>query len=117
MDKYEKSREILKACWEGYKMIGTKKKGDRTVPNCVPVKKSDLEKDEEYAGRMVKSNLYKMIQQCNELYPMFEDNENVEPWVEEKIAVAASMMDSVAHYMEHEAVADGKAPDETGIVQ
>ena len=29
----------LKACWKGYEMIGTKKKGGRTVPNCVPKKK------------------------------------------------------------------------------
>lgn len=72
--------------------------------------------DHEYAGRMVKGNLYKLAETAQKLYPLFQDDENVEPWVEEKIAVAASMMDSVAHYMEHEAVADGKAPDETGIV-
>jgi hypothetical protein len=49
MDKYEKSREILKACWEGYKMIGTKEKGGKTVPNCVPKKKAEelLGKTEE----------------------------------------------------------------------
>ena len=28
----------IKACWKGYEMIGTKKKGGRTVPNCVPKK-------------------------------------------------------------------------------
>jgi hypothetical protein len=49
VDKYEKSREILKACWEGYKMIGTKEKGGKTVPNCVPKKKAEelLGKTEE----------------------------------------------------------------------
>ena len=26
-------------CWKGYEMVGKKKKGGRTVPNCVPVKK------------------------------------------------------------------------------
>ena len=26
-------------CWKGYMMVGTKKKGGRTVPNCVPKKK------------------------------------------------------------------------------
>jgi hypothetical protein len=26
-------------CWEGYKMVGTKMKGHRKVPNCVPVSK------------------------------------------------------------------------------
>jgi hypothetical protein len=25
-----------KACWKSHKMVGTKKKGGRTVPNCVP---------------------------------------------------------------------------------
>jgi hypothetical protein len=25
-----------KACWDSHKMVGTKKKGGRTVPNCVP---------------------------------------------------------------------------------
>jgi|TARA_Y100000361_G_C10980390_1_gene248741 hypothetical protein len=26
-------------CWKGYEMIGMKKKGGRSVPNCVPKKK------------------------------------------------------------------------------
>ena len=30
-------REILEACWTGYRQRGMKKKGDRMVPNCVPV--------------------------------------------------------------------------------
>tara|TARA_Y100000004_G_scaffold173351_1_gene211128 strand:- start:385 stop:513 length:129 start_codon:yes stop_codon:yes gene_type:complete len=25
-------------CWKGYEMVGMKKKGKRTVPNCVPKK-------------------------------------------------------------------------------
>ena len=29
--------EILEACWKGYRQAGMKKKGDRQVPNCVPV--------------------------------------------------------------------------------
>jgi hypothetical protein len=28
-------------CWKGYKMVGTKKKGGKEVPNCVPGKKGD----------------------------------------------------------------------------
>jgi hypothetical protein len=23
-------------CWKGYEMVGAKKKGTKTVPNCVP---------------------------------------------------------------------------------
>ena len=30
-------REILEACWTGYRKQGMKKKGSRMVPNCVPV--------------------------------------------------------------------------------
>ena len=29
-------RDVREACWKGYKQVGTKKKGDRQVPNCVP---------------------------------------------------------------------------------
>lgn len=31
-------------CWEGYEMVGMKKKGGREVPNCVPVKEDLDEK-------------------------------------------------------------------------
>lgn len=35
-------------CWEGYKMIGTKKgKGGKQVPNCVPVKKASIKESEK----------------------------------------------------------------------
>jgi len=37
--KEQKADESLKTdnpCWTGYKPVGTKKKGGKTVPNCVP---------------------------------------------------------------------------------
>ena len=38
MKTFKELREGLeKACWKGYKPIGTKKKNGKTVPNCVPV--------------------------------------------------------------------------------
>ena len=30
------------SCWKGYTAIGVKKKGNRTVPNCVPVKEDGM---------------------------------------------------------------------------
>jgi len=30
------AEEFMEACWKGYKQVGLKKKGTRTVPNCVP---------------------------------------------------------------------------------
>ena len=38
-------REILESCWKGYQQQGMKKKGDRMVPNCVPVSETELEED------------------------------------------------------------------------
>ena len=36
--KFLEEEEILtEKCWDGYKQVGLKKKGDRMVPNCVPV--------------------------------------------------------------------------------
>jgi len=29
---------LKKACWKGYTAVGMKKKGGKTVPNCVPTK-------------------------------------------------------------------------------
>ena len=38
-----------KACWDGYKLQGTKKKGNKTVDNCVPVKE-DMEGMSQKSG-------------------------------------------------------------------
>ena len=38
-----KYREILEKCWQGYVQRGMKPKGNRMVPNCVPVK--EMEED------------------------------------------------------------------------
>ena len=40
-----KYRELLEACWSGYQQRGMKKKGDRTVPNCVKMSEQELEED------------------------------------------------------------------------
>jgi hypothetical protein len=126
---------IEKACWEGYEMVGMKEKKGKQVPNCVPKKKSEpdlaammakteellaqvrLAKEEssEYAGHMVKSNLYKIAKSAQELYELFEDGENVEPWVEEKIAICANNIDTVADYMQYERMRQGRAEDEVGL--
>lgn len=37
MKKFENlCKQILEACWKGYKQVSMKKKGKRKVPNCVP---------------------------------------------------------------------------------
>ena len=50
--------EILqeKSCWKGYIARGTKKKGDRIVPNCVPLEEQEELEEAEYKGRKVTLN-------------------------------------------------------------
>lgn len=43
-------QSILEKCWVGYTQKGMKKKGNRMVPNCVPVSKEEVEVDEKYQG-------------------------------------------------------------------
>jgi len=38
-------QEILEACWTGYQQQGMKKKGDRMVPNCVPVSEQEIDEN------------------------------------------------------------------------
>lgn len=55
-----------------------------------------------YEGSMAKQNLWRMAEYAKALYNIIEDDQNLEPWVQEKIAVASFMMDSVGHYMEYQ---------------
>lgn len=34
---------ITEACWDGYKQIGMKKKGGKSVPNCVPTNETEVD--------------------------------------------------------------------------
>jgi peptidoglycan hydrolase-like protein with peptidoglycan-binding domain len=40
-------REILESCWQGYQQQGMKKKGNRMVPNCVPVSEEQSEDSDQ----------------------------------------------------------------------
>ena len=60
----------------------------------------DRPKDPDgYEGSMAKNNLRNAAEDAMMLVSVIQDDENLEPWVEEKIAVASSMLSSVARYM------------------
>ena len=64
----------------------------------------DYEVDPDgYEGHMAKTNLYKIAEYAQEMHDLIHDDENLEPWVQEKIAVAAYMMDAVGHYLQYNA--------------
>jgi len=54
---------------------------------------------------MIRSNLYVMSQQAQEMHDMVGMNDDLPEWVQEKIAVAGSMIDSVYDYLGYEYMA------------
>lgn len=56
---------------------------------------------EEESG-MIRSNLYTMSKQAQEIHDMIDMDDDLDEWVQEKIAVASSMLDSVYDYLSYE---------------
>jgi hypothetical protein len=56
---------------------------------------------EEESG-MIRSNLYTASKQAREMHDMIGMNDDLDEWVQEKIAVASSMIDSVYDYISYE---------------
>ncbi len=95
-------------CWKGYHPVGTKKKGGKTVPNCVPnesIKENNPEYDDE-AG-MADNNLETMKRAVQGLDDLIQTGDNLPEWCQEKIAVAKSMLVAVWDYMQSEEQTEG----------
>ncbi len=88
-------------CWKGYKPVGTKKKGGKTVPNCVPVNEGFNPEYDDEAG-MADNNLETLKRAVEGLDDMISTGDNLPEWCQEKIAVAKSMLISVWDYMQSE---------------
>jgi hypothetical protein len=84
-------------CWKGYKQYGTKKKGKRTVPNCVPVSE-DYDEYNDEAG-MADNNLETIKRAAEGLDDIIAGDKNLPEWCQEKIAVAKYILVSVWDYM------------------
>jgi hypothetical protein len=89
-----------KACWKGYKRMGTKQKGGKTVDNCVKMEGSNPEYDDE-AG-MADNNLETLKRAVVGLDDLIHAGDNLPEWCQEKIAVAKSMLVNVWDYMQSE---------------
>ena len=55
---------------------------------------------QEREGSMARSQLYKLAKYSQELLEMFDDQTDLEEWVESKITKAADYIGSVKHYLE-----------------
>lgn len=70
--------------------------------------KEELEQDAgDYEGSMAKENLYKIAKYAQNMMDLIGDTDDLEPWLEEKIAVASYIMDTVGHHLEYKAEMGG----------
>jgi hypothetical protein len=49
-------KEMENPCWKGYEPYGTKMKDGKEVPNCTPIKESEIIEEAEFQGKKVTLN-------------------------------------------------------------
>jgi hypothetical protein len=64
---------------------------------------NNYEKDPDgYEGEMAKRSLYHMAAQAQQLHDMLQDDENLEPWVQDKITKAADYLEKAFKSISYE---------------
>jgi hypothetical protein len=109
-----------KACWKGYKRMGTKQKGGKTVDNCVKMEDHGPEDpDAEYnqgeydrEGDMAKDQLRTIDSAAEELYAIISANENLPEWVQKKITLAMDYIDTARDYLKSNKYAEDAQTNE-----
>ena len=109
-----------KACWKGYKRIGTKQKGGKTVDNCVKMEDHGPENPDapvnygEYdrEGDMAKDDLRTIDDAAEELYSILRADDNLPEWVQSKITKAVDYIDTARDYMKAQNYEEDTQTDE-----
>ena len=109
-----------KACWKGYKRMGTKQKGGKTVDNCVKMEDHGPENPDaavnygEYdrEGDMAKDDLRTIDDAVEELYSILQADDNLPEWVQAKITKAVDYIDTARDYMKAQNYEEGVAEDD-----
>jgi len=104
-----------KACWKGYKRMGTKQKGGKTVDNCVKMEDHGPENPNapvnygEYdrEGDMAKDDLRTVDDAAEELYSILRADDNLPEWVQSKITKAVDYLDTARDYMKAQKYEEG----------
>lgn len=67
----------------------------------------ELKEEADYEGEMAKSELYRIIENAEELFQMLDDDDQLEGWVQSKITKAADYLNSVTQYLKYQSVKPG----------
>ncbi len=103
----EAKKMMKNPCWNGYEIIGTKKKKGKNVPNCVPKKESikecDCENDEngyeEVEGQEYIYTLNSIVDRAEELTGLMNQIDELPSWVQDKIAAIDNDIEDVYDYL------------------
>jgi hypothetical protein len=71
----------------------------------------ELKEEADYEGEMAKSELYRIIENAEELFQMLDDDTQLEGWVQSKITKAADYLNSVTQYLKYQSVKSGVDED------
>jgi len=63
-----------------------------------------LREEERPEGEIVKGNLRNISEIARDIHDLYGDEEDIEEWVQEKIAIVEAMLQSISHYEKHEKV-------------
>jgi len=63
-----------------------------------------LREEDAPEGAIVKGNLRAIAETARAIHDVYEDEEDIEEWVQEKIAVVEAILMSISHYEKHEKV-------------
>jgi hypothetical protein len=66
-----------------------------------------MKEEVDYEGEMAKSELYRIIENAEELFQMLDDDTQLEGWVQSKITKAADYLNSVTQYLKYQSTKPG----------
>jgi hypothetical protein len=87
-------------CWTGYHMLGTKPKGGKQVPNCVPEETEHVtEKFWDNEGEMIQSQLNAIIDKAQQICDKLKDDDNLEAWIQSEVTTASDAITCVYDHL------------------
>ena len=84
ISKKKKKNEAQGPCWDGYEMQGMKKKGDKMVPNCVPVGEENIEEKNVPTNPTLWSRAKSLAKSKFDVYPSAYANGWAAKWYKSK---------------------------------
>jgi len=109
MKNTDRLKEIIKKqLTKGQEKIDANKDGEISGEDFKLLRSKKSVKEElDYEGEMAKSELYRLIQNAQELMGSLDDDTQLEAWVQSKITKAADYLNSVTQYLSYQNTKQG----------